>query len=238
MRRTIALLAATIVVTALGGTSAGAVSDPQVNAIVVLRSQADTGGITAPTRAQRLRLVEKALRDHAASTQRGALDLLAHRHEQGRVGTVVPLWIINAISVHARASVIRELAARPEVAQVRPDFTVQAPPAVASGTATPSPVEPNVALVNAPALWDLGYRGQGVVVASMDTGVDVTHPDLAAKWRGGNDSWYDPNGQHAAGPVDLSGHGTQTMGAIVGGDAGGSAIGVAPEAQWIAVKIF
>ena len=94
MRRTVALLAATIVVSALGSTSAQAVPDPQVDAIVVLRSQADTGRITAPTRAQRLRLVEKALRDHAASTQRGALDVLAHRRKQGRVGAVVPLWIV------------------------------------------------------------------------------------------------------------------------------------------------
>jgi hypothetical protein len=71
----------------------------------------------------------------------------------------------------------------------------------------------------------------------MDTGVDVQHPDLAPRWRGGTNSWFDPNGQHAA-PYDDDGHGTQTMGLLVGGSAGGSAIGVAPGATWIAVKIF
>ena len=54
----------------------------------------------------------------------------------------------------------------------------------------------------------------------------------------GSNSWYDPNGQHPLEPVDVSGHGTGTMGVMVGGDAGGSSIGMAPDAKWIAVKIF
>ena len=57
-------------------------------------------------------------------------------------------------------------------------------------------------------------------------------------WRGGSNSWYDPYGQHPAVPTDMSGHGTWTMGVMVGGDAGGTSLGVAPEAQWISVKIF
>jgi hypothetical protein len=72
----------------------------------------------------------------------------------------------------------------------------------------------------------------------MDTGVDVTHPDLASRWRGGTNSWYDPNGEHPTTPTDVSGHGTWTMGVMVGGDAGGSSVGIAPDATWIAVKIF
>jgi bacillopeptidase F len=71
----------------------------------------------------------------------------------------------------------------------------------------------------------------------MDTGVDYLHPDLADKWRGGANSWYDPNGEHAT-PYDANGHGTGVMGILVGGTAGGTAIGVAPGAQWIAVKLF
>jgi hypothetical protein len=71
----------------------------------------------------------------------------------------------------------------------------------------------------------------------MDTGVDPFHPDIAPKWRGGSNSWFDPNGQHAT-PYDADGHGTWTMGLMVGGEAGGTVIGVAPGAQWIAVKIF
>jgi hypothetical protein len=72
----------------------------------------------------------------------------------------------------------------------------------------------------------------------MDTGVDYDHPDLQGRWRGGSNGWYDPHNEHPLIPYDATGHGTQTMGIMVGGDAGGTAVGVAPGAQWIAVKIF
>jgi subtilisin family serine protease len=201
-----------------------------VDVVVVLKSQANVASVHAPTRAARLAGVERALRDQASRTQRGVLKLLAQR--PGSVAAVTPLWIANAIEVKATPQVIREVAARPEVAAVQPNATIQAP-----GAVTSSAVEPNLAKVNAPAMWDLGYRGQGIVVASMDTGVDASHPDLAASWRGGTNSWYDPNGQHAT-PTDVNGHGTQTMGVMVGGSAGGTSIGMAPDAKWIAVKMF
>jgi len=211
-----------------------------VEAVVVLDTQADLSTIRARTRSQRLTAVEGALRATAAGSQRGVLALLDRRRAQHLVASVVPLWIGNQVAVRATPSVIRELAARPEVREVRPDFAIQAPaPTTASeATAATAAPEPNVALVNAPAMWDLGFRGQGIVVANMDTGVDATHPDLAGRWRGGTNSWYDPNGEHPTTPTDRNGHGTWTMGAMVGGDAGGTAIGVAPDARWIAVKIF
>ena len=98
----------------------------------------------------------------------------------------------------------------------------------------------NIAAIDAPAVWAAGYIGQGVVVASMDSGVDVTHPDLALRWRGGTNSWFDPHGQHPLSPFDNDGHGTQTTGIMLGGDANpfATTIGVAPGAKWIAVKIF
>jgi hypothetical protein len=68
--------------------------------------------------------------------------------------------------------------------------------------------------------------------------VDIQHPDLSAQWRGGGNSWFDPYGEHPTTPTDLNGHGTWTMGVMVGKDNGGTAIGVAPAARWIAVKIF
>jgi hypothetical protein len=71
----------------------------------------------------------------------------------------------------------------------------------------------------------------------MDSGVDANHLDIGPKWRGGSNSWFDTHGQHAM-PFDASGHGTGVMGLIVGGNAGGFDMGVAPDAQWISVKIF
>ncbi len=144
------------------------------------------------------------------------------------------LWATNAIAVTARADVIREMAARAGVASVRPDSILQAP-AVTYGSAAPP--EWNLNAVSVPGLWARGYTGSGVVVANMDTGVDPNHPDLAARWRGGANSWFDPHGEHAT-PYDFSGHGTQTMSIMVGGDISGSSIGVAPGATWIAAKLY
>jgi hypothetical protein len=224
-----------------------ALPDQMLDAVVVLKKQADLGAITARTRRQRLADVERALRDTAIAGQRDVMVLLRARQAEHRISAVTPLWIADEVAISATPSVIEELAARGDVREIRADVTVTAPPpppgprvngVVAATTTAGAAAESNLGQVNAPALWDLGFRGQGVVVANLDTGVDVTHPELAARWRGGTNSWFDPNGQHPTSPVDVNGHGTWTMGVMVAGDAGGSSIGMAPEASWIAAKIF
>jgi subtilisin family serine protease len=205
-----------------------------VDAVVLLKAQADVSTAGTKGRRARIEAVVTALQSRASTSQRGLRSLLRQRRSEGEVAKFVPLWIVNGIEVVATQAVIDELERQPEVAEVRANEVIQAPEAVQAALAP----EPNVALVNAAALWNLGFRGHGVVVASMDTGVDVTHPDLAGRWRGGSNSWFDPNDQHPTTPVDVNGHGTSTMGVMVGGDAGGSSIGIAPDAKWIAVKIF
>src|SRR5215475_12604191 len=212
-----------------------------VRVIVTLKTQVDPSSVSGANRRQRSRNLESRLRGTAEAGQRGLLTLLRKRQAQGLVTELDPLWIFNGIGVTATPSVVRELATRSDVRRIDPELTIQAPAAptaIAPTDIAPAAPEPNVSLVNAPALWNLGYRGQGVVVANMDTGVDYSHPDLAGRWRGGTDSWFDPYGQHPTVPTDVNGHGTATMGVIVGGDAGGTSIGVAPDAQWIAVKAF
>jgi subtilisin family serine protease len=207
-----------------------------VDAIVVLKSQADLTSVRGMTRKSRPGAAARILRARADLSQRGLQALLERRKAQAKITSIEPLWIVNAIAVTATPAVIKEIAVRRDVREIRPNSVVAAPQTAAM--ATSAVPETNVSLVNAPALWDLGYRGQGMVVANMDTGVDVSHPDLAVRWRGGTNSWYDPNGEHPTTPTDVSGHGTWTMGVMVGGDAGGSSVGVAPDAAWIAVKIF
>jgi len=144
------------------------------------------------------------------------------------------LWLSHSVALRGNRELIWELIASPAVAQVRLDRIVAAPFPMAGMLAPP---EWNVAALGAPELWAQGFVGQGVVIASLDSGVDIAHPDLAATFRGGTNSWYDPYGEHAA-PYDRLGHGTQAMGLIVGGELSGTAIGVAPAASWIAAKIF
>lgn len=188
---------------------------PQTTVIVRLRPQAEL-----PRDAGLRRTLER-LHTVAAAPHESLDALLVRGKREGAITRVTPLWIINALSVTGTEEALAALAADPLVASLSPDAVPIAPV-----------TEPNLIALDAPPVWDAGVRGQGVVVANLDTGVDVTHPSLAAQFRGGAHSWFDAFAQHPT-PVDLNGHGTWTMGVMVGAD-----VGVAPGAQWIAAKVF
>ena len=171
-----------------------------------------------------------ALRNQADSSQVAALELLKGMGAK----RFIQLWSINALAVTASPQTVQALSELDEVSSIKLDDTLAAPSPQPAAAATP---EWNLNSIRASELWNAGYDGAGTVVANMDTGVDVDHPDLAASWRDGANSWFDPNGEHST-PYDKTGHGTQTMSLMVGGDSGGTSIGVSPGAQWIAVKIF
>jgi subtilisin len=75
------------------------------------------------------------------------------------------------------------------------------------------------------------FRGSGVKVAVIDTGIDYTHPDLAVNYYGGYDF---VNGD--ADPMDDFGHGTHVAGTIAAADDNIGFIGVAPDASIYALK--
>jgi serine protease AprX len=163
-----------------------------------------------------------------------ALAPVRERLARRGVAAGVPLWVIGAVAVRASPAAIRALLRDGDL-EVTLDAAVSAPATVA-GVAS-APPEWNLAAVGAPTLWARGVTGVGAVVASLDTGASVDHPDLAGGWRAGPGGWLDPF-RHTALPYDPAGHGTQTLGVVAGGAAGGTAIGVAPGARWIAAKIY
>lgn len=206
----------------------------QISVIVTLSNQANLSRIPGSSRAVRLEGVIRALQGLANADQRQILSYLNEQSARGNVESVSPFWVFNGLSVTATPEVIENLSLRGDVTKITAD-KIQLKTVVETAQVQS---EPNLSVIQAPVLWNLGYQGQGVVIASLDSGVDVNHPDLVSNWRGGNNSWYDPFGQHPSNPTDLSGHGTWTMGVMVGKDGGGTSIGVAPQSQWIAAKIF
>jgi subtilisin family serine protease len=178
-----------------------------------------------------------ALRREADTLQAPLRAWLQSQADAGRVADVTPFWIFNGLAVTATPEVIRALAQRPDVERVALDAVILAPHR-RSALPGPPPVGANLSVIGAPEAWARGITGKGVVVAVLDSGVDMSHPELAARWRGGTNSWFDPHGEYPDEPFDVDGHGTQVLGVILGGDASGSHIGVAPDAQWIAARIF
>lgn len=213
--------------------------------IVRLQDQTSLAALTLPAHANRtarLNHVINQLQRKAAGGQQAVLRELRQRQAEGWVSQITPLWIFNGLAVTATPDIIFQLAARPDVQQITPNRTIEGPPAPAkSGVGAFSDSQINLQIINVPALWAMGYRGQDIIVANLDTGVSFNsyfHPALWARWRGGNNSWFDPYGEHPTTPTDVNGHGTRTMGVMIGGEHNGTAFGVAPEAKWIAAKIF
>ena len=160
-------------------------------------------------------------------SQGPTLALLAQLQREGHVRHVRPLWIAGAVAVTADASAVSALRARPDVRSIEADSVLPIRPGAAAAA------EPGNAATGAPELWSNGIDGTGVTVATLDTGVDLTHAELASRYRGGGNSWFDPFGQHSE-PADLNGHGTQVTGVIVAG----SGMGMAPGARFIAARVF
>lgn len=217
--------------------------------LVFLDRQADLSAAAAiadPLR--RRRFVRETLVETAAGTQPPLLAAL------DRAGVYYrPFWIANVVLVEGDESVLREVAARADVARVdaNPRIRLAEPrrekPSAAKAVAG---VEWNIDLVGAPEVWAQGVAGQGVVVGGMDTGYQWDHPAIKNQYRGWDGaaadhdySWHDAvhSGGGACGPdspepCDDHGHGTHTMGTIVGDDGQGNRLGMAPQASWIGCR--
>jgi subtilisin family serine protease len=194
---------------------------------------------------QRGAAVVAALRDTADRSQ-----AVARRQLDAAGVSYQAFWISNTIQVRgAPAAVADGLARLSNVTALTAPKTYQLPKPI-EGTPEPTvnAVEWGIAAIKADQVWStFGVRGEGIVVANIDTGVDFTHPAVVGKYRGNNGggsfdhnyNWYDPSqvcGSPSLAPCDNNNHGTHTMGTMVGDDGAGNQVGVAPNARWIAAK--
>lgn len=215
-----------------------AAGDDHLSVIIRLKEQALENSLQLQAMedlppADRVEAVVTTLQAQAESSQGNLRRFLEEQQRLGTVSEITPFWIFNGLAVKASPEVIRQLAEFPEVEEIRPDAVIYAPTLPEeTGSIQTQAALANLQLINAPALWSMGIKGKGVVVAIVDSGVDYTHPDLYPSYRGGSNSWFDTHGESDI-PVDYQGHGTHVLGTMVG-----KSVGIAPDAKWIAVKIF
>jgi len=210
-------------------------------ALVVLAQQANLAPAAAlSTKLAKGQFVVNALRDVASRTQTPLITLFKQRGVPYR-----SFWAVNMIQVTGNGALMRELAARADVKQIdaNPHVKTALPVATAFDTEQVARIEWNVTKVKAPKVWKLGFKGEGMVVAGADTGVQWDHPALKGHYRGWNGTqanhdynWHDATSDKSPVPIDPYGHGTFTVSQMDGDDGHGNQIGVAPGAQWIACR--
>ena len=179
-----------------------------------------------------------ALKAAAEQSQRPIVNYLKARNAL----VLSQLWLINAVVAEVDKPTLHGLLSLKEVSNVIDNFAISAPPVQqGSGTAASEGLTWGVEKVQAHRVWsELGFDGAGIRVAVLDTGIDLSHPDLAGKmhsdnpgdplYPGGWAEFDESGGQMATPPHDSDAHGTHVSGTVAGGSTSGTAIGVAPGA--------
>lgn len=216
-------------------------ADDTVGYLIYFRERPDLSAAYAMNWTERGQFVMKTLQKTAGRAQ---TNVRAYLDKQGV--KYQSFWIDNVLLVEkSNRATTSGLLAFPEIAALRTRRTLQVVEPVERGTAAlPQAVEPNIAHVNAPDAWALGITGLNSVVGNIDTGVRYTHQALVRQYRGNlgggvfdhNYNWWDPYEDSPTAPADDNGHGSHTMGTMIGDDGGSNQIGMAPGARWLACR--
>lgn len=146
---------------------------------------------------------------------------------------------LNGFAIVLPANQLADLASIAGVTAIVPDAEVVRDE---TGDVVPAPapeLTTSVPAIRAPEAWSLGYRGEGMLVAIIDDGVDYTHPDLGGCLGAGCkvvagydfvDVDADPQEGLTSGARDY--HGTHVAATAAG------LKGVAPAAKVLAVRVL
>ena len=222
-------------------------SDEMISINIILKSQADVQKLQqtaakANDRKSKREVVVNELKSFSKATQSDIMSILDAESKSGKVEDVRCHWLVNAISCNASKDVIYHIArhndvefiAYNEMKYLLWDEEVKAVESTRGMTQ-------NITHVKANQVWDLGYTGQGVTVAVIDTGVNFSHIDLADHlWDGGEE--YPNHGyntlEDSHNVSDGFGHGTHCAGVVCGDGTSGTQTGIAPNATLMCIKVM
>ena len=155
--------------------------------------------------------------------------------------------LINGLAVDLPAKALAGLRGNPNVASVEPDAKLTTMEPTTQTEAAGDLEYDNawgVTRIGSKIAHDAGFRGQGVKVAVIDTGIDYIHddpdddpyvvdPEFNTNYRGGYDFV-----NHDSDPMDDNGHGTHVAGILAAEHNGYLVVGVAPGVDLYGLKIL
>lgn len=197
---------------------------------------------------ERRELYIAELKEFHSNSQFELLAILNEFQAQNKTTDIRTLWLANAVSCRADAAVINLLEKTAGIAAIdlneRRNMLLTPNPAFhqdfINSDRTYRDTTWNVSIVHADDVWDLGYTGQDVLVAVLDTGVNYNHADLT------DHVWMHPDFPNHGydfinnddDPIDDNGHGTHCAGTAVGDGTAGTCTGMAPDATLMCVKML
>lgn len=210
----------------------------QVNALQLKYDMA-AAGLTAQERAKTVMHHAYALQ---AAHQKPFLAKLERKFPEIQIKHA--FWIANLVIVEMPLALVNEVRREPEVAWMFADMSFETaliePTEVEVLEHAPEVVngrEPGLNVINAPALWAMGYTGRNRKAFTVDTGTWTDHPALKHRFLGNyrpmSEGWFSLESRF---PVDRpSHHGTHVNGTILGLDtATNDTIGAAFNAYFMA----
>jgi hypothetical protein len=218
-------------------------ADGTADFVVVFAEQADLSPAYSMDWDARGEFVYNTLKETAARTQvqaKAYLDSAGLTYQTFIAGNELYVWAGNLTAATALADL-------PEVDHVRATRIAYIDPIIEAEPVTPAAPDAldwGITDTKADQFWAaFGFQGEGIVVANIDTGVQWNHPALDQAYKCPTDPtnsacWYDPSNTCGGTVCDNNGHGTHTMGTMVGDDDPALTwqAGMAPGAQFIMCK--
>lgn len=189
---------------------------------------------------ERAKIVNARLRQKAEFSQKAVISAIEN-FGSSHYAEIRTLWIANIIILSADKLLIEELVSNTAIDKI--DYNkanirlIEPVKVVDSPAKSEDGIEPGLAAINAPALWAMGYTGQGRIAYSVDTGIWPDHPTYSDRFLPNlmpySSTWFAYDSEF---PMDKeSSHGSHTMGTVLGLEhENNDTIGVAFNAYFIA----
>ena len=219
--------------------------DEMISVNIILKSQMNFNNLRSRSEgiidkdARRNVLVDE-LKNFTEKEQKEILSILDAEQRSSKVKDISCHWLANYINCSTTADVIYQLSQHPDVLVIGyNEEKVLVSNNYSERAEDVTGMTENITKVNADDVWNMGYTGDGVVVAVIDSGVNYNHVDIANNlWDGGAEfpnhgyNTFDGNND----PMDRFGHGTHCAGTICGDGTSGTKTGIAPKATLMCVK--